>query len=38
LADGLAWTVEWHRRLNAGESARALTDAQLSRYCEMDLT
>ncbi len=37
LAEGLDWTIEWHQRLNAGESARAVTDAQLSRYCEMDL-
>jgi CDP-glucose 4,6-dehydratase len=36
LEDALAWTVQWHRRLNAGEPARALVDEQLSRFCEMD--
>jgi CDP-glucose 4,6-dehydratase len=35
LADGLAWTVAWRRRLNAGEAARELTEEQLSQYCEM---
>jgi CDP-glucose 4,6-dehydratase len=33
VADGLAWTVEWHRRLDAGEAARALAIEQLARYC-----
>ncbi len=37
LKDALAWTVQWHRRLNAGEPALALADEQLSRYRGMDL-
>jgi CDP-glucose 4,6-dehydratase len=36
LEDALDWTVTWHRRLNSGEPALALTDEQISRYCEMD--
>ena len=35
LPDALRWTIEWHRRLAAGEAARALTDEQLARYCTM---
>ena len=36
LAEGLAWTVEWHRRLHAGTPAMTLIDEQLSCYCAMD--
>ena len=32
LDDGLAWTVDWHRRLEAGEPARALCEEQIARY------
>lgn len=32
LDEGLAWTVDWHRRLQAGEAARALCEAQIARY------
>jgi hypothetical protein len=32
LADGLAWSLEWHRRLNAGAAARVLVSEQLARY------
>ena len=32
LADALDWTVDWHRRLVAGRSARVLMDEQLERY------
>jgi CDP-glucose 4,6-dehydratase len=32
LAEALAWTVQWHRRLNAGEPALALADEQLDRF------
>jgi len=35
LDQALAWTVEWHRRLNAGEAALALADEQLARYLAM---
>jgi CDP-glucose 4,6-dehydratase len=35
LDDALAWTVEWHRRLAAGEHALALTDQQIARYREL---
>ena len=35
LAGGLAWTVDWYRRLGAGNQARALTDEQIARYCDM---
>lgn len=35
LADALRWTVEWHRRLSAGERALALADEQLTRYSAM---
>jgi CDP-glucose 4,6-dehydratase len=35
LEDALAWTVEWHRRLAAGEAALALTDRQIARYGEL---
>ena len=35
LPDALAWTIEWHRRLDAGAAALALTDEQLARYCDM---
>jgi CDP-glucose 4,6-dehydratase len=38
LTDGLAWTVEWHRRLNAGAAARAMANEQLARYCELGAT
>jgi CDP-glucose 4,6-dehydratase len=31
----LAWTVDWYRRLTAGEPALALTLAQIDRYCEL---
>ena len=37
LDDALTWTVQWHRRLNAGEPALALADEQLSRYGAMEL-
>lgn len=33
LQQALAWTVDWHRRLNNGESARAVTEEQLTSYC-----
>jgi CDP-glucose 4,6-dehydratase len=36
LEDALDWTTAWYRRQAAGESARALTEEQLTRYCEMD--
>jgi CDP-glucose 4,6-dehydratase len=32
LDEGLAWAVDWHRRLQAGESARALCEEQIARY------
>lgn len=32
IDDALAWTVEWHQRLAAGEPAMALTDRQIARY------
>jgi CDP-glucose 4,6-dehydratase len=35
LEDALAWTVEWHRRLVAGEPALVLTDQQIARYGEL---
>ncbi len=35
LCDALGWTVEWHRRLAAGESALAISDGHLARYCDM---
>ncbi len=35
LADALTWTVEWHRRLAAGEAALVLMDEQLDRYSAM---
>ena len=35
LVDALRWTMEWYRRLAAGEMALALTDEQLARYCGM---
>ena len=35
LADALRWTIEWHRRLSAGEAALLLADEQLARYCAM---
>jgi CDP-glucose 4,6-dehydratase len=35
LEDALAWTVEWHRRLVAGEPALTLTDQQIARYSEL---
>jgi CDP-glucose 4,6-dehydratase len=34
LEEALAWTVEWHRCLTAGQSPRALTDRQIARYSE----
>jgi CDP-glucose 4,6-dehydratase len=37
LSDALACTVQWHRRLNAGEPALALADEQFSSYCAMEL-
>jgi CDP-glucose 4,6-dehydratase len=37
LDQALAWTVHWHRRLNAGEPALSLADEQLSRYSAMEL-
>ncbi len=37
LRDALAWTVDWHRGLNAGRAALALADEQLSCYCDMEL-
>jgi CDP-glucose 4,6-dehydratase len=33
LQEGLCWTVEWYRRQAAGESALALTEAQIAEYC-----
>ena len=36
LAEALAWTVAWHRCLGTGASARSLSEAQLTRYCEME--
>ncbi len=36
LADAVAWTVDWYRRVNAGAAARALTEEQFARYCTMD--
>ncbi len=35
LDDALAWTVDWHRQVAAGEPARALTERQIARYCEL---
>ena len=35
LADALRWTIEWHRRLSAGDAALLLADEQLARYCAM---
>jgi CDP-glucose 4,6-dehydratase len=35
LDQALAWTVDWHRGVAAGESASALTLAQIARYCEL---
>ncbi len=35
LSDALAWTVAWYRCLSTGAAARALTEEQLSRYCEL---
>ena len=36
LTDGLAWTVDWHRRLNGGAAARVMASEQIARYCAMD--
>jgi CDP-glucose 4,6-dehydratase len=36
LETALAWTVEWHRRLAAGELALALTGEQLARYEQIE--
>ena len=36
LDEALAWTVEWHRRLAAGEAALALTAQQIARYSELE--
>ena len=38
LDEALAWTVEWHRRLAAGEAALALTSQQIARYGELEPT
>lgn len=35
LGEALAWIVEWHQRLGAGEDARALTLEQIRCYSEM---
>ena len=35
LRDGLAWTIDWHKRLQSREQPLALTDEQIVRYCEM---
>jgi CDP-glucose 4,6-dehydratase len=35
IDEALDWTVEWHRRLAAGEPALALTDRQIARYGEL---
>lgn len=37
LNEGLAWTVEWHKRLNAREPALALADEHIARYCHIGL-
>ncbi|WP_425229430.1 CDP-glucose 4,6-dehydratase [Sphingomonas sp.] len=34
LADALDWIVDWHRRVRAGEDARAVTAAQIIAYRE----
>lgn len=34
LAQTIDWIVEWHRRIGAGEDARAVTLAQIGRYME----
>jgi CDP-glucose 4,6-dehydratase len=34
LDEAVDWTVDWHRRLGAGEDARALTLAQIAAYEE----
>jgi CDP-glucose 4,6-dehydratase len=31
-ADALAWTAEWYRRFDGGESARALVYEQIERF------
>jgi CDP-glucose 4,6-dehydratase len=36
LDEALAWTVEWHRRLAAGEAALALTSQQIGRYTKLE--
>jgi CDP-glucose 4,6-dehydratase len=38
LTDGLAWTIEWHKRLSAGEPALALTDEHIARYRQKGLS
>ena len=30
--DAISWTVEWHKRIHAGESAREVTTEQISRF------
>jgi CDP-glucose 4,6-dehydratase len=35
LGEALEWIVDWHKRHEAGESARALTMAQIERYAEL---
>ncbi len=37
LSVGLAWTSEWYNRHHSGESARALTLEQISRFVELAL-
>ena len=32
LDEGLAWTVDWHCRLQAGDAARSLCEEQIARY------
>jgi CDP-glucose 4,6-dehydratase len=34
LGEALGWIVDWHKRLNAGEDARALTLEQIERYAK----
>lgn len=31
---GLDWTIEWYRKLAQGESALALTEGQIGRFCQ----
>lgn len=37
LQNGLEWTVDWYRRFIRGESARALVEEQISRFCKLSV-